>query len=134
VRRRDGAVAYILASVVDDTADGVTRVVRGRDLAASTATQVRLAEMLGAPLPSYRHHLLLLERHGGKLAKLHGAVDIDALRRSYGAPELCGALARAAGLQGDAAPVTPRELLEDFDWSRVRRDDRVVEWRDGRLD
>lgn len=133
VRRRDGAVAYLLASVVDDAADGVTRVVRGRDLATSTATQVRLARLLGEPVPSYRHHLLLLERHGGKLAKLHGAVGIDDLRAHHDAPALCGMLAACAGLRPDETPVTPRELLADFDWARVRGDDRVVEWRDGRL-
>lgn len=133
VRRRDGAVAYLLASVVDDGAEGVTRVVRGRDLAASTATQVCLARLLGQSVPSYRHHLLLLERHGAKLAKLHGAVGADALRAHYDPASLCGALAAAADLRPTQAATTPRELLADFDWSRVRADDRVVEWRDERL-
>src|SRR4029077_7991310 len=76
VRRRDAAVAYHLAGVVDDAAESVTRVVRGRDLAATTATQVALQRLLGVATPRYRHHLLLLERRGEKLAKLHGAVDI----------------------------------------------------------
>src|SRR5690606_24865195 len=40
--RRDGVLAYHLVVVVDDAASGVTRVVRGRDLATSTATQVAL--------------------------------------------------------------------------------------------
>jgi glutamyl-Q tRNA(Asp) synthetase len=61
VRRRDGAVAYQLAVVVDDAAAGITDVVRGRDIAPSTATQVALQRLLGLPTPRYRHHLLLLE-------------------------------------------------------------------------
>ena len=45
VRRRDGAIAYHLAGAVDDAAEGVTRVVRGRDLAATTVTQVALQRL-----------------------------------------------------------------------------------------
>jgi glutamyl/glutaminyl-tRNA synthetase len=133
VRRRDGAVAYQLAVVVDDAAAGVTRVVRGRDLAASTATQVALQRLLELPEPVYRHHLLLLEPHGAKLAKLHGAVGAEALRRVYEAAALVGFLACAAGLRERPEPSTPAELLRDFDWSRVRREDRVVRWSDAAL-
>lgn len=128
VRRRDGAVAYHLAGVVDDARAGVTRVVRGRDLAGSTATQVALQRIAGLPTPRYRHHLLLLERRGGKLAKLHGAVGMPELRRVYDAPALCGVLAHAAGLVGAPEPVMPRELLEGFAWSRVETRDRVLDW------
>ena len=128
VRRRDGAVAYQLAVVVDDAASGVTRVVRGHDLAASTATQLALQRLLGLPELVYRHHLLLLEERGGKLAKLHGAVGADALRGVYTAPALTGFLAHAAGLRGSAAPIPPAALLADFDWARVAREDRVVRW------
>ncbi len=49
VVRRDGAVAYRLASVVDDAAEGVNRVVRGRDLALTTAPQVALQLRLPGP-------------------------------------------------------------------------------------
>jgi glutamyl/glutaminyl-tRNA synthetase len=102
--------------------------VRGRDLVASTATQVALQRLLGLPEPVYRHHLLLLEERGGKLAKLHGAVGADELRAAYAPPALLGFLAHAAGLAPDAAPVTPAALLQGFDWARVAREDRVVRW------
>lgn len=128
VRRRDGTVAYHLASVVDDRAAGVTRVVRGRDLATTTATQVALQQLLGYATPSYRHHLLLLEERGAKLAKLHGAVGAPELRRAYTGQALCGLLAHAAGLQAAPEPTTPTDLLAEFDWERVRREDRVVRW------
>ncbi len=132
VRRRDGGVSYHLASVVDDARAGVTRVVRGRDLATTTATQVALRTLLEAgPDPVYRHHLLLLERRGDKLAKLHGSVSLAELRDRYDAPSLCGVLAHAAGLADTVDPVTPPELLADFSWSRVREADRVLDW-DGR--
>jgi len=128
VRRRDGAVAYQLAVVVDDAASLVTRVVRGRDIAPSTATQVLLQRMLGLPTPRYRHHLLLLEARGEKLAKLHAAVGADALRERLSAPEVCGFLAFAAGLRPTAEPASPRELLAGFSWQGVASDDRVVRW------
>ena len=128
VRRRDAAIAYHLAGVVDDAAEGVTRVVRGRDLAATTPTQVALQRLLGIASPSYRHHLLLLERRGAKLAKLHGSVGYSELRAAYRAPGLCGVLAYAAGLRASAEPVTPRELLDGFAWARVRDGDRVLHW------
>ncbi|MDJ0787106.1 MAG: glutamate--tRNA ligase family protein [Myxococcota bacterium] len=127
VRRRDGAVAYHLASVVDDAALGVTRVVRGRDLAPSTVTQVALGGLLGLPRPAYRHHLLLLEDSGGKLAKLHGSLPIERLRERHDAASLCGALAHAAGLLPGPEPTTPEELLGAFDWERVASVDRVFD-------
>jgi glutamyl-Q tRNA(Asp) synthetase len=134
VRRRDGAVAYQLAVVVDDAASGVTRVVRGRDIAASSATQVALQRALGAATPRYRHHLLLLEERGEKLAKLHGSIGADRLRRRLTAQELCGALAFAAGLLPAPRPTTPRDLLCDFHWDRVAGVDRVVRWTGARLE
>lgn len=128
VRRRDGAVAYQLAAVVDDAASGVTRVVRGRDIAPSTATQVALQRLLGLPELVYRHHLLLLEERGGKLAKFHGSVSTDELRGHYGPRELCGWLAHAAGLLAAPEPRAPHELLPSFDWSWVRDADQTVRW------
>ncbi len=128
LRRRDRAIAYHLAVVVDDAASGITRIVRGRDIAPSTATHVLLQRALGLATPSYRHHLLLLEETGGKLAKLHGAVGWRELATVYDGPALCGLLAHLAGLARDARPTTPRALLADFDWARVRSDDRVVRW------
>jgi len=134
VRRRDGSLAYQLAGVVDDGRIGVTRIVRGRDLASSTPTQVALQRLLGLPTPRYRHHLLLLEERGSKLAKLHGAVDSEQLRTRYDAASLCGLLARVAGLRDDPAPLRPAELLADFDWRRVRRRDQLMRWTGERLE
>ena len=51
------------ASVVDDGELGVSRIVRGRDLAHSTLVQNVLRTLLELPVPSHRHHFLLLERH-----------------------------------------------------------------------
>jgi len=128
VRRRDGAVAYHLASVVDDYRSGVSRVVRGRDLVGSTPVQVAIQRVLGYPTPAYRHHLLLLEQHGAKLAKFHGAVAAAVLREHYGAAEVCGVLAFAAGLLPALAPVEPAQLVTGFSWDDVAKQDQLARW------
>jgi glutamyl/glutaminyl-tRNA synthetase len=125
---RGGAFAYHLAAVVDDGHQEMTRVVRGRDLAASTAIHVTLQGLLGLPTPVYRHHFLLLEEAGGKLAKFHGAVGWRELRDHYTPEALCGVLAAAAGLIEEATRIQPGELLANFDWQRVRDEDLVMRW------
>jgi glutamyl-Q tRNA(Asp) synthetase len=69
LRRRDGAYAYQLAVVIDDAAQGVTEVVRGADLLASTAWQRVLQRALALPEVSYAHVPLVTEPDGSKLAK-----------------------------------------------------------------
>jgi len=146
VRRRDGVVAYQLAVVVDDRDQAISDVIRGRDIAPSTATQVMLQRLLGAPTPRYRHHFLLLERRsrevqdgerergaleptrGDKLAKLHGSIPFSELRARHDGPGLCGILAHAAGLSAAPSPCTPGELVSGFDWRRVPAADRVAHW------
>ncbi len=130
VVRRDGIIAYQLAVVVDDADEHITDVVRGRDIAPSTATQVLLQRLLGYPRPRYRHHFLLLEPSGDKLAKLHRSMPFTQLRARYDGPALCGVLAHAANL-APGTPTTPRELVATFDWSRVPREDRLARWDDG---
>lgn len=134
VRRRDGVIAYQLAVVVDDADAGITRIVRGRDIAPSTATQVAIQRILGLPSPTYRHHLLLLEPHGrgpggaDKLAKLHGAIPFTRVQARYRPDELCGLLAAGCGLLPQPRPCTPRDLVADFAWGQVLADDQVARW------
>jgi glutamyl/glutaminyl-tRNA synthetase len=126
LRRRDGAIAYHLAVVVDDARQQIGRVIRGRDLAVCTAIQRALQRRLGLPTPIYRHHLLLLEERGGKLAKLHGAVSWRRLGEQMTPEALCGVLAHAAGLQPGSDPVRPADLVAEFAWRRIATDDRVA--------
>ena len=76
VRRADGAVAYQLAVVVDDAAQGIGEVVRGGDLADSTPRQILLGRLLGLPVPDYVHVPLVLGPDGSRLAKRHGAATL----------------------------------------------------------
>jgi glutamyl-Q tRNA(Asp) synthetase len=80
VRRADGPYAYQLAVVVDDAAQGVTHVVRGADLLASTARQIHLQRLLGLRTPRYAHLPLICDARGQKLGKQTGARAIDTER------------------------------------------------------
>ena len=76
LRRSDGLIAYNLAVVVDDAAQGVTRVVRGVDLLDTTFNQVYLQSVLNLPAPEYAHHPLVLDESGKKVSKQDGATDV----------------------------------------------------------
>ncbi len=77
LRRADGLWAYQLAVVVDDTAQGITHIVRGEDLADNTARQIVLQHALSLSTPSYLHTPLVLGANGEKLSKQNGAEALD---------------------------------------------------------
>lgn len=80
--RKDAPASYHLAATVDDAADGVTLVTRGRDLFAATHVHRLLQALLGLPVPRWHHHGLLVEPDGRKLAKRRGSPGLDQLRRA----------------------------------------------------
>jgi glutamyl-Q tRNA(Asp) synthetase len=67
--RKDAPASYHLAATVDDAANGISHIVRGRDLFAYTAIHRLLQVLLDLPEPAYWHHPLLLDATGEKLAK-----------------------------------------------------------------
>lgn len=80
--RKDTPASYHIAVVVDDALQGVTDVVRGRDLFHATSLHRLLQRLLGLPEPRYRHHALVLDEAGEKLAKSRGSETLRALRES----------------------------------------------------
>ena len=78
--RKDVPTSYHLAVTVDDALQGVTHVVRGRDLEAATDVHVLLQNLLGLPTPLYHFHRLLLGDDGQKLAKSRDSQSLAALR------------------------------------------------------
>jgi glutamyl-Q tRNA(Asp) synthetase len=80
VGRRDVPASYHLACVHDDFAQGVTDVVRGADLEPATGVHVLLQALIGYPTPDYRHHRLVLDAQGKKLAKSKSSPPLRELR------------------------------------------------------
>ena len=79
--RKDAPASYHLAVTLDDAAQGITHVVRGRDLFAATHVHRLLQALLGLPTPLYRHHALSWTRQGERLAKRDGAPTLAATAR-----------------------------------------------------
>lgn len=115
LQRNDGVPAYNLAVVVDDAAQGVTRVVRGDDLLPSTPRQLLLQQLLGLPAPTYAHVPLVLAPDGARLAKRHGAVTLAELE-ARGVPPRCvlAVLGASLGLCSPDEAVTLEMLLGRF--------------------
>ncbi len=78
--RKDAGTSYHLAVTVDDAAQEVTDVVRGLDLFHATHVHRLLQALLGLPTPGYRHHPLLTDADGKRLAKRDGAPTLAAMR------------------------------------------------------
>ena len=113
LRRADGLFAYQLAVVVDDASQGITDVVRGADLLASTSRQIWLQQCLGYPQPRYAHLPVAANAAGEKLSKQTLA---PALRTGAAAAELV----RALGFLGQPAPaeLARAPLAEVWAWAR----------------
>lgn len=93
--RKDVPASYHIAVVVDDALQGVTDVVRGRDLAEATRIHRLLQGLLGLPEPAYRHHELVLDESGRKLAKSRLSKPLRAIRAEGASP---GDVRRMLGL------------------------------------
>ena len=128
LRRSDGVFAYQLAVSVDDADMGITQVVRGCDILASTPRQLYLLELLGSPAPEYAHVPLLLDHEGERLAKRHNSLRLATLRQNRVSPErIIGWLAWLAGLQDSARPARPSEFLTGFTFSRLPKNNILLQ-------
>ena len=127
VRRADGVAAYQLAVVVDDAANGVTEVVRGRDLLSSTPVQIWLYGKLGLKTPSFYHTPMLLATDGRRLSKRDGDCTLQSLRASWSPGKVIGLIAWLYGLIDRWEAVSPAELAKVFSWDRVRREDILLD-------
>jgi glutamyl/glutaminyl-tRNA synthetase len=116
VRDRSGNWTYAFCVVVDDARHGVTLVIRGRDLLDSTPVQLRLARLIGRPLPpQFLHHPLIRRVSGQKLSKAEGDTAVRNLLDAGRTPaDLLGLAARLAGLQADEVPIDPADLAVPF--------------------
>lgn len=80
--RKDVPTSYHLSVVVDDALQGVTLVTRGEDLLPATHLHCLLQALLGLPTPAYRHHELVTDETGRRLAKRDDARSLRSLREA----------------------------------------------------
>ena len=80
--RKDVPTSYHLAVVVDDAAQNISQVTRGRDLQSATAIHVLLQKLLGLPQPDYLHHGLVRDTSGRRLSKQAGDSGFRDLRQA----------------------------------------------------
>jgi glutamyl-tRNA synthetase len=112
---RRGTPAYQLAVVVDDARSGVTDVVRGDDLLASTARQLLLYRALAAAPPRWWHLPLVRGADGRRLAKRHGDTRIASYRdRGVTAPRIVGLLAHWSGVTDERREMDAAGFREQF--------------------
>ena len=86
-RKDIDTAAYVLASVIDDAAQGITEVIRGTDLCEITQVQVLLQHLLDLPTPNYHHHRLIRDEQGKRLAKRHDARALSKYRDAGATPQ-----------------------------------------------
>lgn len=85
--RKDVGTSYHLACTHDDALQGVTHVIRGQDLFFATPVHRLIQELMGWPVPRYRHHALLLDEEGRRFAKRDKSLTLQALREAGETPE-----------------------------------------------
>jgi glutamyl-Q tRNA(Asp) synthetase len=98
IARKDAPAAYHLAVVVDDDWQGVTDVVRGRDLFDSTHVHRLIQNILDIRPPAYHHHQLVVDTVGIRLAKRRNAPTLAAMRTDGADPAVIVASLRAGVL------------------------------------
>ncbi len=105
--RKDAPASYHLSCTLDDAAMGVTHVLRGADLRHATDIHRLLQAVLDLPSPAYRHHPLLVDAQGRRLAKRSGSLSLAQLRTQGIDPRVLAADLRAGrfpvGISGGKA-------------------------------
>lgn len=103
--RKDAPASYHLAVTVDDAAQGISHVVRGMDLFAATHVHRLLQALLDLPVPVWRHHALLTDAQGNRLAKRTGAPTLASLRDAFPDGRVLADMLRSGALPNGYAKV-----------------------------
>ena len=121
IRRADGTWLYMLPSVVDDIAMGVTDIVRGEDHVSNTALQAQMFEALGAGLPRLAHEALIVGGEG-VLSKRLGSLGVEGLRETGIEPQALRALLARIGTSQAVDPAAQDDdLAAGFDLAQFGR-------------
>ncbi|MDE1940485.1 MAG: glutamate--tRNA ligase [Alphaproteobacteria bacterium] len=109
--REDGRFLYTLPSVTDDVDFQITHIIRGEDHVTNTAVQIEIFEALGAAVPAFAHHPLLVGAGGEALSKRLGSLSLRLLREDGIEPMAADSYLAKTGTS-DA--VTPHAVLDEL--------------------
>ena len=120
--REDGRFLYTLPSVVDDVDFAITHIIRGEDHVTNTAVQIELFEALGAAIPAFAHHPLLIGAGGEALSKRLGSLSLRLLREDGIEPLAADSYLAKTGTSDAIAPhASLDELVADFAIEKIGR-------------
>ncbi len=120
--RADGRPLYTLSSVVDDAEFGISHIIRGADHVANTAVQIQLFQALGAVVPVFAHHSLMVGPGGEELSKRAGALSLGETRAEGIEPLAVLSLLARLGTSDPVEPFAGMEpLIAGFDLAKLGR-------------
>lgn len=131
IKRSDGVFAYQLAVVVDDAFSGITSVMRGYDLLASTPKQLYLQDLLGFEHPSYGHVPIFVDEAGRKLSKRNADASLVFLTEERGmtAADILGYLAYLSGIIPEYESMSLAQLRTYADLEALSGKQQII-WRE----
>jgi glutamyl-tRNA synthetase len=120
--REDGRFLYTLPSVVDDIDFAISHIVRGEDHVTNTAVQIEIFEALGAKVPAFAHHPLLIGAGGEALSKRIGSLSLKSMREDGLEPMAAVSYLAKTGTSEAVAPHAAMvELVEGFGLDKIGR-------------
>lgn len=137
-RGKDNIPTYNFAVVCDDSAMGITHVVRGDDHLSNTPRQILIYEALNKPIPKFAHLSMILGNDGKKLSKRHGSTSVEEYKeRGYLPEAVVNFLALLGWSLDDKTTIIPKKILtKEFDLNRITRKDAIfdetkLDWMNG---
>ncbi|MDE2631485.1 MAG: glutamate--tRNA ligase [Alphaproteobacteria bacterium] len=120
--REDGRFLYTLPSVTDDVDFAISHIIRGEDHVTNTAVQIEIFEALGATVPAFAHHPLLVGAGGEALSKRLGSLSLRLLREDGIEPLAAVSYLAKTGTSDPIVPhTTISELIEGFALEKIGR-------------
>ena len=120
--REDGRFLYTLPSVTDDVDFAITHIIRGEDHVTNTAVQIEIFEALGAAVPAFAHHPLLIGAGGEALSKRLGSLSLRLLREDGIEPMTADSYLAKTGSSDAIAPYASLdELVAGFALEKIGR-------------
>lgn len=134
IARSDGSPTYNFCVVIDDSAMGITHVIRGEDHISNTPKQLALYQILNLKAPKFAHLPMVLSPEGGRLSKRDGAVSVqDYIGEGFLPQAMLNYLVRLGWSHGDQEIFSKDELVNLFALDQVGKkgaifDRKKFEW------